>query len=310
MRIFGVLASVLVITALSVLLLEFIGQKLLFRGQIYIVDDVDHRLQPNRKQKINSDGIRSAVEAEHFQENHHNIVFLGDSFVFGWKLPIEDTVPALLQKKARESMPDRQVNVANFGWASSSPLLSYRLLRDIGHKYKPDVVILAVDMTDFHDDIKYARLLERRGIYPLLDYTPATLIVLRKLMVGLGLESLIVLANSVTSNWTQSSCCLSFHARSSTATENRPTAGSRAGMKISALIRRNPFAISKKWHSRRITRCFPCYRPSRTPLCSPPRLKMTRTGMKRAVESPRMQSTKRACRRGVLTDSGPACRPA
>ena len=63
MRIFGVLASVLVITALSVLLLEFIGQKLLFRGQIYIVDDVDHRLQPNRKQKINSDGIRSDVEA-------------------------------------------------------------------------------------------------------------------------------------------------------------------------------------------------------------------------------------------------------
>lgn len=190
MKMFKTLALVLVIAALSILLLELIGQRLVFRDELYIVDNVDHRLRPTLLKQVNFDGIRSDVGAEHFQENHHNIVFLGDSYVYGWGLPLEDTVPALLQKKAREAMQDKQINVANFGWPSSSPLLSYRLLRDIGHKYKPDVVILAVDMTDFHDDIKYARLLERKGILQLLDYTPVTLIALQKLLLSLGLESL------------------------------------------------------------------------------------------------------------------------
>ena len=46
---------------------------------------------------------------------------------------------------------------------SSSPLLALRLLREVGHRYRPDLVVLALDMTDFHDDLRYERQLRRQG---------------------------------------------------------------------------------------------------------------------------------------------------
>jgi len=55
------------------------------------------------------------------------------------------------------------VRVANFGWVSSSPVLQERQLRDIGAKYKPDLVLQAFDMTDFHDDLVARERLARVG---------------------------------------------------------------------------------------------------------------------------------------------------
>ena len=37
------------------------------------------------------------------------------------------------------------------------------LVKEIGKKYKPDLVIEVVDMTDFWDDTFYRRAAERRG---------------------------------------------------------------------------------------------------------------------------------------------------
>ncbi|HEY9036756.1 MAG TPA: hypothetical protein VIM96_08615 [Pseudomonadales bacterium] len=189
MKLLKALLSSILIIAISLFLFELVGQKMLFKGQLYIVDNVDHRMPPNAEDRINSDGIRSDREAVDFHADNLNIVFLGDSFVFGMKLPPEESVPALLEKKARALHPDKNVQVANFGWVSSSPLLSYRLLKDIGKKYKPDVVILAVDMTDIHDDIKYTALLERQGIYPLLDYTPVSVLAARQILQNVGSDA-------------------------------------------------------------------------------------------------------------------------
>jgi hypothetical protein len=61
------------------------------------------------------------------------------------------------------------VRSINFGWVSSSPLLSYRLLLDIGHLYKPDLVVFLLDVTDFHDDIKYAYKISEREGFKLSD---------------------------------------------------------------------------------------------------------------------------------------------
>jgi hypothetical protein len=83
---------------------------------------------------------------------------------------------------ARTKFSDRKINVFNFGWVSSSPILSLRLLRDIGRKYKPDAVILLVDISsDFHDDLVYTHYLyNRRGIYRLVDFAPFIHFVIRK----------------------------------------------------------------------------------------------------------------------------------
>ena len=175
---------------MTIILYEIIGQNFLFKREVYFVERVDHRMKARSREDINSDGIRSIVEANSFHKEDLNIIFLGNSFIYGYKLPHNKSIPYMFETKARTLHPEQQINVANFGWGSSSPLLSLRLLKDIGKKYNPDVVILAIDMTDFHDDIKYFRLLERRGIYRALDFIPITILALRKVISIMGLDSL------------------------------------------------------------------------------------------------------------------------
>jgi hypothetical protein len=59
-----------------------------------------------------------------------------------------------------ERYPRRNIKVVNFGWISSSPILQLRLLRSIGEKYKPDLVVLAFDMGDFRNDLSANKMLE------------------------------------------------------------------------------------------------------------------------------------------------------
>jgi len=175
-------AVLLVAGILCITAFEVVGRRVLYWHMLYFVYDVDHRLTPHSAPDVNGDGIRSKVEAGVYREDDLNFVFLGDSFIQGGMVPYDAAIPALFEAKARALHPDRAIRVANFGWVSSSPLLSLRLLRDKGKKYKPDVVVLAVDMTDFQDDLKYAHLLERHGIYRGLKFLPVTIMVLRKLV--------------------------------------------------------------------------------------------------------------------------------
>lgn len=148
-------------------------------SSINIVGNPDHRMTQVQYIDVNSDGIRSAKEAAGFREEDFNIIMLGDSFVYGMFLGRQDTIPYRLEQLAHAS-GDKNVNVINFGWISSSPYLSLRLLRDIGKKYKPDMVIEVVDMTDFWDDTFYQRAVERSGFFALGHWIPATSMLLGK----------------------------------------------------------------------------------------------------------------------------------
>jgi len=107
--------------------------------------------------------------------------------VFGLKESPELALPQQYERLARAQHPACRINVANFGWASSSPYLSLRLLKDIGKKYVPDVVFLGVDMTDFHDDLKYRLLVERPTLtYKALRYLPGVIVLVKKVFTGLG----------------------------------------------------------------------------------------------------------------------------
>ena len=170
----------------TLVLFELVGQTLVFRDKLYFVNDVDHRMEPFSADDINSDGIRSRVEATSFPEEAHNILFLGDSFVYGFRLELEESVPYQLESIARERHPGQAINVANFGWISSAPVLSERLLRDLGAKYNPDVVILGLDMSDFEDEAKYRRLLERPGIYRLLHVVPISFLAAKRIVRKVG----------------------------------------------------------------------------------------------------------------------------
>lgn len=126
--------------------------------------DVDHRMKADGKD-VNEDGIRFRGVAADVRDEDFNVLFLGDSFTYGMKLPYDDTVPRVFERLAAERGVRPALRTVNFGWVSSSPLLSYRLLMDVGAKYKPDLAVYLLDPTDYHDDIKYAaKISEKEGL--------------------------------------------------------------------------------------------------------------------------------------------------
>ncbi|MHC4946003.1 MAG: hypothetical protein ACYTG7_23575 [Planctomycetota bacterium] len=145
-------------------------------NKFYLVQDPDHRpKETDPKTGWNSDSIRCSWESAQFEEEGLNLIFLGDSFTFGFRLPPRLTFPHKVQRGLADRFPGIDIKAATFGWVSSSPLLSLRRLKDLGHEYKPDFVLLCIDMTDFHDDIVWTHMLRRKGIFFVYDKIPLLL---------------------------------------------------------------------------------------------------------------------------------------
>ncbi|MCC7516143.1 MAG: SGNH/GDSL hydrolase family protein [Pseudomonadales bacterium] len=159
---------------------------LLFEMELFakLVHDPDHRMQQGDKHfsGLNSDNIRSPHEATDIKDSDFNIIFLGDSFVYGFLMASELSPPAQMEKLLREKYQRDDINVINFGWTSSSPILSLRLLQDLGARYKPDLVLIAVDMSDYRDDWFYASVLEQRGFYRYIVQFPRIAYLIKKIM--------------------------------------------------------------------------------------------------------------------------------
>jgi len=151
---------------------------------IDLIEDIDHRMEANSEKFFtNSDGIRSPHEASNIESEDFNIVFLGDSFVYGFLLTNEAfPPPAQLEETARQHFQQDNINVWNFGWTTSSPILSLRLLQDLGEKYQPDLVILAVDMSDYRDDYFYRHMLEGDGIFHYINNYPRSTYLLKQFL--------------------------------------------------------------------------------------------------------------------------------
>lgn len=123
--------------------------------------NVDHRLRPDGEE-INSDSARFRGEAEELSDDDFVILFLGDSFTFGFSLRYDDAYPYRFEALARGLDCAAPIRSVNMGWTSASPLLGLRLLRQVGAKYRPDLVVYNLDMTDFHDDLRYEHRLREQ----------------------------------------------------------------------------------------------------------------------------------------------------
>lgn len=90
----------------------------------------------------------------------YRIVYVGDSFVQG-TAPMNQRMPFLvgehLNSLARGS--GLRVEVVNTGTFSYSPTLYYLLTREVLLQYRPDLIVVCVDMTDDFDDWKYGQTL-------------------------------------------------------------------------------------------------------------------------------------------------------
>ena len=125
--------------------------------------NLEHRLKPHGQPDINADGVRLKGESDQLRQEDFNIIFLGDSFTYGWRLEYEETFTSQLEKIAGASACKQKVRAINFGWPGASPIVALRLLRQVGAAYKPDLVVYNLDMTDFRDDLLYEDSLEKKG---------------------------------------------------------------------------------------------------------------------------------------------------
>jgi len=107
--------------------------------------------------KINALGLRQDEEVPVAKEpNELRVLFLGDSFTFGWGVDYENTFFARLQKLARQAYPDRPVRFLNGGhggWGTQQ-MLAY--LEATGTGFAPDLVVLMMGPNDVEDNDQVA----------------------------------------------------------------------------------------------------------------------------------------------------------
>ncbi|MBN2371389.1 MAG: hypothetical protein JXO72_12975 [Vicinamibacteria bacterium] len=125
--------------------------------------DLDHRPRPGTDQ-TNEDGVYTSRPASAFGPDGFNVICIGDSFTANPHLPPEERFPDRLEALLRQRCSHRVIRVANFGWVSSSPVLQARRLREIGSRYHPALVVQAIDMTDFHDDLRATARIRRLNL--------------------------------------------------------------------------------------------------------------------------------------------------
>jgi len=98
-------------------------------------------------------GTRYSLDKE---PGTQRLVFLGDSFTYGFTLP-EQTVPYHLESLLKSRFPGMKFEVLNFGFVSYSPLIEEVVYRELVSPLKPDLVILLYDTFDPQDDVLYAK---------------------------------------------------------------------------------------------------------------------------------------------------------
>ena len=100
--------------------------------------------------KVNSFGLRSPeIQAK---SEKYRILVLGDSFTWGFGVDFNQT----FVKRLGDALGNKY-EVINGGATSYSPTLEYLYMREKGMQLKPDMVLLAFDMSDVFDDNVYER---------------------------------------------------------------------------------------------------------------------------------------------------------
>lgn len=97
----------------------------------------------------NNDGLRDIDHSLNKSEDELRIICFGNSFTEGIGAPQDSTWPKLLEDNLN-TICNKEVTVFNAGISGSDPFFSYMLLEERMLKYKPDIVLLALQETDFN----------------------------------------------------------------------------------------------------------------------------------------------------------------
>lgn len=128
---------------------------------------LDHSFIPNSRGRLGSKEYRTVykINSLGFRDYEYNakkplgtkrILVLGDSFVEGYGVNIDDTFVKILEKKLNKD-GGHKYEVINCGMLSYSPILEYLQLKQKGLALSPDLVVLFLDQSDIQDDYVYAK---------------------------------------------------------------------------------------------------------------------------------------------------------
>ncbi len=125
--------------------------------------------------RINSDGMRDVERSRARTPNTLRIAVLGDSYMQGVNVPLEETFPSYLEARVSQCLaaPASRVEVLNFGvsgYGTAQELLAYR---HQAASYAPDLVLLAMytrnDIANNHPELNPTEVPELAPYFILRD---------------------------------------------------------------------------------------------------------------------------------------------
>ncbi len=100
----------------------------------------------------NSLGFHDIERSKEKKSGTTRIHIYGDSLTAAAGVPIDKTIPSLLESYLNKKYPDKSFEVVNMASAEDSTPAEYLTYKTIGRTFSPDIVICYF-MNDFHDNI-------------------------------------------------------------------------------------------------------------------------------------------------------------
>jgi hypothetical protein len=98
---------------------------------------------------INSQGLRDYEYPRRKEPGTFRIVGVGDSSLFGWGVPLEDSGLKVLERRLNETSPARKFEVVNFGVPGYNTAMESETFVKRCLEYAPDLVLLNFNTNDY-----------------------------------------------------------------------------------------------------------------------------------------------------------------
>lgn len=127
----------------------------------------NYNLGEKKQLTINSLGYRGPEFTREKPPGTFRILFVGDSYIFGYGLDDNDVAARKLEEKLRARLASaknggsRKIEVINAGFHGSSPAQYELYLRKEGYDLAPDLILLAVLSDNDFTDVSYNEVVKR-----------------------------------------------------------------------------------------------------------------------------------------------------
>ena len=110
----------------------YIFQKVYDKDYPYALNPNTSKIYENIEYSINSDEFRDKEYT--VEKNGSRIIFIGDSFTFGWRVQLNHTFVKILEERLQQDYPDDNWEVMNLGVAAYDTKWEVAFLEEKGLK--------------------------------------------------------------------------------------------------------------------------------------------------------------------------------